>query len=243
MHIQPLHSSLAHPQMTNHLHIPTRPRPGRATVTLYCYPYNKATGKTMTRYVGSLRLDMDPDALPLETVLQPGERCCGLTVSARAPFALQRHHMETIRQWLNRHGTYRQHRHAQQARERQEREALKAVCREEVRQELAQAQADAQRQARAQTVGYALVEAEAALLQACDELLAEAQTAAAGGHALSHRRSLNTAIRPGMSPLDVLQARANRIRVDALARLEQVCQAAGLMVKPARRGVRKAAAR
>jgi hypothetical protein len=109
------------------------------------------------------------------------------------------------------------------------------TVREEVRRELEQEQLAARQAKRAGTVGAALIEAEAAVLRACEELLAEAKAAAAAGSQLAHRRSLNTTVRASMSTLDVLQARANRVRVDAIAKLEQACQDAGLMVRPERR--------
>jgi len=221
--------------MKTTIHIPTRTRPGRATASIYCYPYNKTTGKTMTRYVGSFRVDLNPDAVPREAELQPGERRDGITVSAEAPFMLGPAHLEAIRAWLEVHGTYRRMLAEQVSRAEEERTALKAAVREEVRRELEEELLAARQAKRAGTVGAALIEAEAAVLRACEELLAEAKAAAAAGSQLSHRRSLNTTVRAGMSTLDVLQARANRVRVDAIAKLEQACQTAGLMVKPERK--------
>lgn len=226
--------------MKTTIHIPTRTRPGRATASIYCYPYIKTTGKTMTRYVGSFRVDLDPDAVPREAELQPGERRDGITVSPGAPFTLGPAHLEAIRAWLEVHGTYRRMLAEQLSRAEEERAALKAAVREEVRRELEQELLAARQAKRAGTVGTALMEAEAAVLRACEELLAEAKAAAAAGSQLSHRRSLNTTVRPGMSALDVLQARANRVRVDAIAKLEQACQDAGLMVRPERRRTKAA---
>lgn len=221
--------------MKNTIHIPAKTRPGRATASIYCYPYNKATGKTMTRYIGSVRIDMDPEMVPLDTELKPGERRAGITITRNAPFKLELEHLVHIKTWLGAHGTYRQNRAAELAQSERERIALKAELREEVRRELQQEQLDARHALRAQTVGLSLIEAEAAIVQACKELLTEAQLATESGSKLSHRRSLNTTVRPDMSTLDILQARANRIRVHAIGQLEQACQAASLMVKPARR--------
>lgn len=217
------------------IHIPTQPRPGRATASIYCYPYNPATGKTMTRYVGSFRVDLNPDAVPRGVDLQPGTRRDGISISPQAPFTLKLEHLEGIRAWLEAHGTYRRTVAEQIARTEQERAALKSALREEVRRELEQEQLAARQAQWSQTVGSALMEAETAVLRACDELLTEAKAATARGSQLTHRRSLNTTLRPDMSDLDILQARANRVRVDAIARLEQVCQAAGLMVRPERK--------
>lgn len=226
--------------MKTTIHIPTRTRPGRATASIYCYPYIKTTGKTMTRYVGSFRVDLDPDAVPREAELQPGERRDGITVSAEAPFTLGPAHLEAIRAWLEVHGTYRRMLAEQVSRAEEERAALKAAVREEVRRELEEELLAARQAKRAGTVGTAPMEAEAAVLRACEELLAEAKAAATAGSQLAHRRSLNTTVRPGMSALDVLQARANRVRVDAIAKLEQACQDAGLMVRPERRRTKAA---
>lgn len=221
--------------MKNTIHIPAKTRPGRATASIYCYPYNKVTGKTMTRYIGSFRIDMDPEAVPLGIELGPGERHAGITITRHAPFKLQPEHFVLIKGWLEAYGTYRQARAAQLAQNERERTALKAELREEIRREMNQEQLDARQAMRAKTIGLALIEAETAVLRACEELLAEAQLAAASGSKLSHRRSLNTTVRSDMSTLDILQARANRIRVHAIGQLEQACQAAALMVKPARR--------
>jgi hypothetical protein len=60
-----------------------RYRGSRATASIYCYPYNKTTGKTMTRYVGSFRVDLDPDAVPRGVELQPGERQAGITTAVQ----------------------------------------------------------------------------------------------------------------------------------------------------------------
>jgi hypothetical protein len=194
----------------------------------------------MTRYVGSFRVDLDPDAVPRGVELQPGEREAGITVSAEAPFALGPAHLEAIRAWLEVHGNFRRTLAEQVSRAQQERAALKAAVREEVRRELEQEQLAARQAKRAGTVGAALIEAEAAVLRACEELLDEAKAAAAAGSQLAHRRSLNTTVRAGMSTLDVLQARANRVRGGAIAKLEQACQDAGLMVRPERRRTKAA---
>jgi len=70
---------------------------------------------------------------------------------------------------------------------------------------------------------------------ACNELRSEVEAATSRGHQLAQRRSLNTAVREGMSDLDLLQVRANRIRVLALSQFERACQDAGLMLKPQRK--------
>jgi hypothetical protein len=221
--------------MKNTIHIPAKTRSGRATASIYCYPYNKETGKTMTQYIGSFRIDMDPDAVPSDLELEPGERRAGITITSNAPFKLQPEHLAIIKSWLEVNGTYRQTRAALVAHKEQVRATLKAELQEEIRREMEQEKLAARQALRATTVGLALVEAEAAVIRACEELLAEAELAVANGSKLSQRRSLNTTVREGMSSLDILQARANRIRVDAVAQLEQACQKAGLMVTPKRR--------
>jgi len=167
--------------MKNNIHIPTKTRPGRATASIYCYPYNPTTGKTMTRYVGSFRVDLDPDAVPRGVELQPGERRAGITISPQAPFSLGPESLEAIRAWLETHGTYRRLVAEQVHRVERERAALRAALRDEVRRELEQEQLAARQVHRSKTVGAALMEAEAAVLRACEELLAEAKAASAAG--------------------------------------------------------------
>lgn len=131
----------------------------------------------MTRYVGSFRVDLDRDAVRRGVELQPGERMDGITVSAEAPFTLGPAHLEVIRVWLEVHGTFRRTLAEQVSRAKEERAALKAALREEVRRELEHEQLAARQAKRAGTIGAALTEAEAAVLRACEELLAEANAA------------------------------------------------------------------
>lgn len=221
--------------MKQTIHIPARTRAGRTTVAIYCYPYDKATGKTRTRYVGSLRVDTDPDTVSADSEVPPGARLVGITVSPNAPFSLGPEQLSAIKSWLVKHGTFLQNRDAAEALREQEHARLKEQLQREVREELAHEQLAARQALRERTVGLALVEAEAAILRACDDLMVEAQAAFEAGNRLTHRRSLNTDVRGDMPVLDVLQARANRVRVTAVNRLEHVCQTVGLMVRPERR--------
>lgn len=221
--------------MKSTIHIPAAMRLGRSTASIYCYPYNKATGKTVTTYIGSFRVDINPKLVPFDLELEPGQRKAGITLSANAPFALGPEHAQVIREWLQKNGTFLRLQDIHEAKRAVERNTLKQELREEILRELAieqQRDRDAQKHV---TVGLALVEAEAALLMACNELRSEVEAATSRGQQLTQRRSLNTAVREGMSDLDLLQARANRIRVLALSQFERACQDAGLMLKPQRK--------
>lgn len=228
VHIDPFNT------MPNHLYIPQQVRPGRTTVSMYCHRYNPETGKTVTIYVGSFRVDLDPAEVP-QTPLAAGQRCAGISISPQAPFSLETEHLLDIQRWLIVHGSYLRDHAIKRSEKAKETAVLKAQLREEIRRELEHESAAAREVFETHTVGWALLEAEEALRRAIHHLPNEVAAAKAKGVRLRRIRSLNTQITDDMSALDVLQALVNRIRLTAISDFEQACKATGLMIGSKRR--------
>lgn len=217
------------------------PRAPRTTASLVTHRYDERSKRTATVYLGSFSVDLDPNDIPDDTTIAAGEARHGIRLRPTAPFALASDDVALIRDWLRAHGTHTrqvalmQLAAAQRAQRRQaERAKLVAEVEAEVRARVLAEQSAAIDDLRARTVGYDLLQAEEALERAAEALRREAADAAAAGHRLSSIRYQGTDPTRATSPLDVLQARANRIRRLAIVAFEQACKDAGLMTRKSR---------
>lgn len=219
------------------------PRPGRSTATIVTHVYNQQTRRTKTVYLGSFSVALDPDSVPSEVLIQPGERAYGISLSAGANRPFDAEHLAAIRSWLELNGSHRQEQLAEWVRcraenERQaaEREALRAELETELRPTLEAAIREALERERLMTAPSPLVAAIAALDSAAEHVVQRAEELRAAGHRISSIRQTKTTCSSTAGPLDALQADANRIRTAAFKRFEKSCQAAGIMAqRPSKR--------
>lgn len=226
------------------------PAAGRSKATLVTHDYSTAEQRTQTVYLGGFSLDLDPDQIPVDGVVEPGSMAFGVSLKAGAvawgePFSLASTDLSRIRRWLEMYGTYRKRVEAE-ASARAHAEALSRAAHAEL---VADVEADLRGRLEAQwraefqaalerSQQRPLDAAEEALGQACNDLRRRAAELVAAGHRLTKLRSASTETSAASSPLDELQARANRIRLEAFAAFERACKEAGLMVG-AKRGSRK----
>jgi hypothetical protein len=214
----------------------TPPRPNRSTATLVTHMYNATTKRTATVYLGSFSCHVNPDEIPENADIRPGDCLHGIRLRTNSPFGLKTDDVSRIRVWLEQHGTYRRRvaeeraRECQRAEERaRERAQLMAELEEEVRKKLEAQKRGELEAASAASAGYALVQAVQAIELAAAELLREAHAAKEAGYRVSNLRSVNTEYLCAANPMDVLQMRANRIRKAAMAVFEEACKDAGVM--------------
>jgi hypothetical protein len=214
------------------------PRPGRSTATIVTHVYNHQTRRTETVYLGSFNVALDPDSLPSEGKIQPGERAYGISLSpgASRPFAAE--DLSIIRDWLELNGSHRQAQLAEWVRQRAEcdrkaaeREALRVELETELRPRLEADIRETLERERLVTTPEPLEAAVAALDRAAEYVLQRAEELRAAGHRVSGLRRTKARSASPTTPLDTLRADANRVRTDAIKRFELNCQAAGLMAK------------
>lgn len=217
--------------------------------TLVTHDYSTTERRTRTVYLGSFSLDLDPAQIPSDAVVEPGSAEFGISLKVGAaawgePFRLGPIDFACIKRWLESHGTYVK-RCAEEAAAHAEAEASQRISRAQL---VAHLEADLRGRLEAQwraEFDAALEHArqrpldavERVLEQACDDLRRRAEQLSASGYRLTKQRSANTDIAAARSPLDALQAQANRIRMNAFAAFERACKDAGVMVG-AKRGSR-----
>jgi len=189
-----------------------------------------------TVYLGSFSGDLNPDDIPENVDIHPGECLYGIRLRTSAPFGLRAGDVSRIRAWLEQHGTYRQRVADERERERRqveeqarERAELMAELEEQIRKKPETQKCEEVAPGPDDSTGYALVQAVQAIELAAAELLREARAAKEAGYRVSNLRSLSMEHSATANPLDVLQMRANRIRKAAMAMFEEACKDAGVM--------------
>lgn len=210
--------------------------------TLVTHDYSASKKRTRTVYLGSFSLDLDPAQIPSDALVEPGSAAFGISLKVGAaawgePFRLGPIDFACIKRWLESHGTYVK-RCAEEAAAQAEAEESQRISRARF---LAHVEADLRGRLEAQwrTEFDAALEharqrpldaVEHVLEQACDDLRRRAEQLSASGHRLTKQRSANTDIAAARSPLDALQAQANRIRMKVFVAFESACKDAGVMV-------------
>lgn len=215
-----------------------QPRPGRSTVTMVTHVYDPETRRTRTVYLGSFGIGLDPDVLPTDGCIPPGGRCHGVSLSAAASTGFGPDDMAAIRDWLVAHGSH--HRElaarrlwaqAEEDRRAREMESLRrqveAELRPQVEREVRELMVQEQRASELEPLEAAM----AALDTAAEYVVSLAARLRAGGHEVSNARRASLKAAPGGNPLDILQARANRVRLKGFARFETGCKDARLMAR------------
>lgn len=217
-------------------------RPGRSTATIVTHVYNHETRRTETVYLGSFSIALDPDALPNEGTIHPGERAYGISLSpgARRPFAAE--DLAIVRDWLELNGLHRREQLAEWARHRAEsdrraaeREALRLELEAELRPKLEAEIREALQRERPMETPDPLEAAVAALDSAALHVVQRAGELRAAGHRLSGVRRTKTTPPSPATPLDALQTDANLIRTHAIKQFELGCKAAGIMAQRPRK--------
>jgi hypothetical protein len=217
------------------------PRPGRSTATLVTHVYDHVSKRTRTVYLGCLGVGVDPDLIPDDASIAPGERRYGIRVSKTSVRPLDPEDLAGIRAWLEAHGSYRQ----LQARLLESKlaiESCRALERAEMRSEveaelrscIEKEVRDAMEHERRASELTPLQAAMAALERAAEHVVEAAARLRADGHRVSNTRRASLMVGAGSSPLDALQAEANCIRIEGLAKFEASCKAARLMAHRSR---------
>lgn len=217
-------------------------RPGRSTATIVTHIYNHGTRRTETVYLGSVSIELDPDSLPGEGTIQPGERAYGISLSPGAGRSFAAEDLAIVRDWLELNGSYRRdqlaewaQRRAESARQAAEREALRAELETELRPKLeAEIHGTLERE-RLLSMPSPLEAAVAALDNAAKHVVQRAGELRAAGHRLSGVRRIRTTSPSPATPLDALQTDANQIRTNAIKQFELSCKAAGIMAQRPRK--------
>jgi len=222
------------------------PRPGRSTVTMVTHVYDHDTRRTRTVYLGSFSVGLDPDVLPPDGCIPPGSRCHGISLSTAATTDFGPEDLAVIREWLEVHGSHcreqaarRVRVQAEQDRRAGETEALRrqveAELRVRVEQELRESMEQERRASEPEPVDAAMM----ALDRAAEYIVQLAAQLRADGHEVSNIRRAIVKVGASASPLDLLQARANRVRLEGFARFEAGCKSARVMAHRSRQRVAK----
>ena len=207
-----------------------RPRPGDRSAAVVGYEYNRERGRTRTVYLGSVRVDANPDAPEAALRARPNTMLGGL------PYRVTPEHLEVVREWLMAHGSYLAKKLQEEETERlnrarieeQERfriERLTESLRKRFEQEW-RAEFDS---ATASQTTDPLEAAIKAVLAACRFVRDESARLREGGARLSRIRSTQLDVDQCRTELDKLQARTNQLRLRALVAFETDCKEAGLM--------------
>lgn len=227
--------AMTHDASYTHRKVSISPRTGSVTVSLVTHEYDATLKRTKTVYLGSFRRDLDPTLIPLgqsdeAAVVAPFIR------GREGPTPFSWDVLARIREWLQQHGTYRQVQEARVAAERAEgaaREAEQDSLRTQIEAEVLRALGGCWRPsgtvASAESAEYALVQVAQALELAAAEIERGAAQMRAAGHRLTSVRSQATDVNSDGNPLDRLQAKTNRVRLEAFGLFISACQSAGLM--------------
>lgn len=203
-------------------------RDGEQSAAIVGYSYDEASRRTRTIYLGSVRVDANPDHPHRAVRLRPNKSLNGQLVQ------LTPERLDLVRSWLEEHGTYRtKQRAADEAAmyyriqlEEQER------CRMERIETELRARLESQWRAAFDAVTPHQDPLKLALdvvEKACEFVKAEAVRLREEGGKLSRVRSTQTDVDQCKTELDRLQARANKLRLIALDAFEKECKEAGLM--------------
>lgn len=216
------------------------PRQGERSAAIVGYEYDTKRQRTRTVYLGSVRIDGDPDMPERAVRLRPGRTLDG------HPVGLTTEHLEHVQSWLVRNGTYRHTKYLEE--EAQRRRRLEEEIEEQVR--VARIEADLRARLEAQwraefqasipkqTVDP-LVAAVESVSRAGEFLKTEASRLRSEGMRLTRVRSTLLDTEKCKTALDQLQARANRLRISALESFAKDCKEAGLMAAQVRGSKRR----
>lgn len=217
-----------------------QPRQDERSAAIVGYEYDTASQRTRTVYLGSIRIDANPDWPERAVRLRPDRTLDGQTVE------LTHERLAQVSQWLEAHGTYRHNQRMEAlARERvrkyqeQKEQERVAAIETELRSRL-EAQWRAEFEAsRLQQNADPLSAAVAAITLAGDFVKAEAERLRKQGVRLSRVRSTELDVEKCKTALDQLQARANHVRLRGLESFSADCKAAGVMAAQMRGSKRK----
>ena len=216
------------------------PRDGERSAAIVGYEYDTKRQRTRTVYLGSVRIDGDPDMPERAVRLRPGRTLDG------HPVQLTTEHLEHVQRWLVRNGTYRHTKYLEE--EAQRRRRLEEEIEEQVR--VARIEADLRARLEAQwrnefeaslteqTVDP-LVRAVEAVSRAGEFLKTEAAHLRSEGVKLTRVRSTHLDTQKCKTALDQLQARANQVRLSAFGSFATDCKEAGLMAAQMRGSKRR----
>lgn len=212
------------------------PRPGRSTVTMVTHVYDQATRRTRTVYLGSFSVGLDPDTLPTGSSIAPGARDHGISLSSAATMQFGPDDLAVIRKWLEEHGSHRREMALRRARQQteldrqtQQRDALRRQLEAELRPRIERdVRESLERERRAAELGP-LETAMAALESAATHVVQVAARLRSEGHEVTNTRRASLKAPLKANPLDILQAEANRIRLQAFAKFEAGCKEARVM--------------
>lgn len=222
------------------------PRPGRSTVTMVTHVYDQETRRTRTVYLGSFSVGLDPDVLPTDGCIPPGGRRHGVSLSTAASTAFGPEALAVIREWLEAHGSHRREQAARRARaeaeqDRQTREAemLRRQVEEELRPRVEQEVRESMERERRASEPEPLEAAMTALDRAAEYVVQLAAQLRADGYEVSNIRRARMTVGAKGNPLDLLQARTNKVRQECFARFEAGCKTARVMAHRSQRRVVK----
>lgn len=216
------------------------PREGERSAAIVGYEYDTARQRTRTVYLGSVRIDANPNSPARAVRLRPDRELDGQPVELTPERLIQ------VSEWLEAHGTYRE----TQRKEELNRERVRKYHEQKEQEWIASIEAELRLRLEAQwraefeasmptrTVDP-LVAAVEAVSCAGEFLKAEAARLRSEGVRLTRVRSTHLDIQNCRTALDQLQARANQVRLSAFEYFAKDCKEAGLMAAQMRGAKRR----
>lgn len=217
-----------------------QPRQGERSAPIVGYEYDKVRQRTRTVYLGSVRIDANPNSPARAVRLRPNPELDGQLVELTPERLIQ------VSEWLEAHGTYRHNQrmeelHQERVRKYQEQKEQERVAGIEAELRLrleSQWRAEFEASMPQQTVDP-LVTAVEAVSRAGEFLKTEAARLRSEGVRLTRVRSTHLDTQKCKTALDQLQARANQVRLSAFGSFATDCKEAGLMAAQMRGSKRR----